>query len=115
VPDGASSPASLFAHPATKVEAFSRASWVAHSQVHASTRKLAFMSHGEAWQAKISQLRSNDKSSDQNPDFVDHCGRPIRYDSRVAGIENGLLGALFLAVVAGATIVARGRRDVRCG
>ena len=63
-------------------------------------------------------VTANNYNSGQNPDFVDHCGRPIRYDSRVAGIENGFLeSVLFLAVAAGATIVKadEGRRDARCG
>jgi hypothetical protein len=63
-------------------------------------------------------VTTNNYLSHQNPHFVDHCGRPIRYDSRVPGIENGILAsALFLAVAAGATIVKadEGRRDARCG
>ena len=47
------------------------------------------MSHGEAWGKNIA-VTANNYNSGQNPDFVDHCGRPIRYDSRVAGIENGI-------------------------
>jgi hypothetical protein len=35
-------------------------------------------------------VTTNNYLSRQNPHFVDHCGRPIRYDSRVAGIENGI-------------------------
>ena len=47
-------------------------------------------------------VTANNYNSGQNPDFVDHCGRPIRYDSRIAGIKNGILeSVLFLAVVAG--------------
>ena len=54
------------------------------------------------------QWRPINTSRAEKLDLVDHCGRPIRYDSRVAGIqERDPQTALFLvfAVAAGATIV----------
>jgi hypothetical protein len=35
---------------------------------------------------KNAAVTANNYFSGQKPDLVDHCGRPIRYDSRVAGI-----------------------------
>ena len=63
-------------------------------------------------------VTANNYNSGQNPDFVDHCGRPIRYDSRIAGIKNGIPRVSVISRGRGrATIVKanEGRQDARCG
>ena len=65
-------------------------------------------------------VTTNHNNSGQNPGFVDHCGRPIRYDSRVAGIQERGLQDSFISRVRdrsrGEIVKAdEGRQDVRCG
>ena len=58
--------------------------------------------------AKMSHRPANKIASDQNPDFIDHCGRSILYGSHGGRIENMVIETvLFIAfvVTAGAAIV----------
>jgi hypothetical protein len=53
--------------------------------------------------------RTNHIASGENPDFIDHCGRSILYDSHGGRIENMVVEiVLFIAfVVAGGTVIVK--------